>query len=445
MLAGAPTTGASKNQMQFAQTITAVGDIYLAKPLRTETDACFQEAARLFRAANVRFGNVETLLHDYDSPPAAQVPGSWAAAPVELAREIEWLGVSLAALAHNHSGDYGAGGMQSTRDALDALNIVCAGTGINLASARAPHYVDAQGGRCAIISATSSFMPHAQAGHQRSDAMGRPGVNRLRFETVYEIDQPAFAELSRIAAALPLRSSSGHREMPMRPARPAGEIDLLGLRFTPSDKFSVRSWCDPADLAEICASVTEARGHADRVIVSIHSHEYDTIREEPAAFLAEFCRAAVDAGADMVVGHGPHILRGIEIYRGRPILYSLGAFIFQPYLFPQQPADFFEALGLDSHADLTGAYERRRKSGGFFADREFWDSAIAHCAFSPAGSQLVLHPVDLWSDDPSAIGIPRLVDGERGLTILARVAARSRPFACELAIDEATCTASISF
>jgi hypothetical protein len=62
--------------MQAVQTFSAVGDIYLAKILRSESDAGFLEAVRLFRSANARFGNVETLLHDYDSPPAAQVPGS---------------------------------------------------------------------------------------------------------------------------------------------------------------------------------------------------------------------------------------------------------------------------------------------------------------------------------------------------------------------------------
>jgi hypothetical protein len=43
--------------------------------------------------------------------------------------------------------------------------------------------------------------------------------------------------------------------------------------------------------------------------------------------LRKFARAVIDAGADAVVGHGPHVLRGIEFYRGRPIAYSLGNFV----------------------------------------------------------------------------------------------------------------------
>ena len=40
-----------------------------------------------------------------------------------------------------------------------------------------------------------------------------------------------------------------------------------------------------------------------------------------------WARAVIDAGADAVVGHGPHVLRGMEFYRGRPIVYSLGNFL----------------------------------------------------------------------------------------------------------------------
>lgn len=49
----------------------------------------------------------------------------------------------------------------------------------------------------------------------------------------------------------------------------------------------------------------------------------------------------IDAAADVVVGHGPHVLRGIEVYKGRPIFYSLANFIFENDLSPQTAMSFW--------------------------------------------------------------------------------------------------------
>ena len=53
----------------------------------------------------------------------------------------------------------------------------------------------------------------------------------------------------------------------------------------------------------------------------------ESLGSEPRGDLRRWARAVIDAGADAVVGHGPHVLRGIEFYRGRPIAYSLGNFL----------------------------------------------------------------------------------------------------------------------
>lgn len=92
------------------------------------------------------------------------------------------------------------------------------------------------------------------------------------------------------------------------------------------------------DTAGAAALVKKARQNADIVIVSFHggAEGSDALRARDAAevFLGEsrgnvvrFSRAVVDAGADLVLGHGPHVLRGVECYRGRLIAYSLGNFV----------------------------------------------------------------------------------------------------------------------
>ena len=75
----------------------------------------------------------------------------------------------------------------------------------------------------------------------------------------------------------------------------------------------------------------EGRRQADWILVSFHSHEYGyaslvgakTHNElsEPADFVRAFARSAIDAGADMFVGHGSHTPLGIEFYKGKPIFY----------------------------------------------------------------------------------------------------------------------------
>ena len=61
----------------------------------------------------------------------------------------------------------------------------------------------------------------------------------------------------------------------------------------------------------------------------------------------------VDAGADMFVGHGPHVLRGVEIYKGKPILYSLGDFIFQNETLLRLPSENYETYDLGATATST--------------------------------------------------------------------------------------------
>jgi poly-gamma-glutamate capsule biosynthesis protein CapA/YwtB (metallophosphatase superfamily) len=94
---------------------------------------------------------------------------------------------------------------------------------------------------------------------------------------------------------------------------------------------------DLRDTAEAVRIVREAKVEADLVVVSVHGGAEGADRQHVPAgreeFLGEdrgdlraFARAVVDAGADLVVGHGPHVLRGMEIVKGRLVAYSLGNF-----------------------------------------------------------------------------------------------------------------------
>jgi len=94
--------------------------------------------------------------------------------------------------------------------------------------------------------------------------------------------------------------------------------ELPGTFYTPIDTSDHRA-------AELIALVSETARHATVLIVSLHwgpNWGYDPPREHVL-----FARTLIDAGAAIVFGHSPHVFRGVEIYKGKPILYSAGDFI----------------------------------------------------------------------------------------------------------------------
>lgn len=96
----------------------------------------------------------------------------------------------------------------------------------------------------------------------------------------------------------------------------------------------------PRDLSRHREQIAAVKNKCDLLIVSYHwGQEY---WEHPSERQKQVGRAAVEAGADLVLGHHPHVLEGIEIYRGRPILYSMGNFIFDQRQGPRMESAIFQ-------------------------------------------------------------------------------------------------------
>ncbi len=192
---------------------------------------------------------------------------------------------------------------------------------------------------------------------------------------------------------------------------------------------------------EIAAVVKSAATLADHVIVTIHAHESGRAGiTEPAQFLPTFARAMVDAGADLFVGHGPHVLRGIEVYKGKAILYSLGDFIFQNETLLRYPSDNYEEQTLGAGAQPNDYLNRRYNfdKSGFPANRLIWESVVAMPRFD--GGRLVelaLHPIGLGFGAPrQERGRPMLADAPLAAKILDDVARLSTPFGTRLTVRD---------
>ncbi len=395
-------------EMSFALT----GDSIITRRLSVYSEPAFTRIVELVRNADVAFTNLEMLFHDYEPYAMSASGGTYMRAEPALVKELVWAGFDLVARANNHSGDYGVLGMNLTTRYVAEAGLVQAGVGQSLAEAREAKFLETPKGRVALISVASTFPDHSRAGRTRGDMPARPGLNPLRFETITTVTPERLETLKQIAG-----------EINGRPVTATGDsYTFFGRRFTTGKQPGVRTEPNKEDLAEIAAVVKSAAGLSDYTIVTIHAHEGGRDRVLPADFLVTFARAMVDAGADMLVGHGPHVLRGVEIYKGKPILYSLGDFIFQNETLLRLPAENYEPfdLGADSHVnDFNDARYNFDKSG-FPADRMIWEAVVATPKFR--GDQLIelaLHPITLgFGQSRSVRGRPMFADGDLGQKIL---------------------------
>src|SRR5262249_37303786 len=160
------------------------------------------------------------------------------------------------------------------------------------------------------------------------------------------------------------------------------------------------------DVKRICAAIAMARGESRVVVASIHAHEARKKHELSDLFIQPFAHACIDAGADVYFSSGPHVLRGIEIYKGKPIFYSLGNFFFQCEPPRSPPAEAFAASGLDGPPLDPLAFETKI---GFIKQRRYWQSVLPRVTFEAGKVAAVeLFPLELGFDEPAyRRGTPR--------------------------------------
>jgi poly-gamma-glutamate synthesis protein (capsule biosynthesis protein) len=330
--------------------------------------------------------------------------------------------------ANNHTTDWGVEGMLETNRILDKAGFVHAGSGQNLGEARAPAFFQTATGRIAMISAASSHSTLSRAAHTRPDIRGRPGLSFLRTTRTVTLDAATYAALKKATIAMQAsRTPPGEEEM-----------TFFGTRVRKGDANRAELRADERDVAEILQQVRSARHQADFVFVTIHAHEPGNWSETPPDFLEQFARATIDAGADMFLGHGPHQVRAIEIYKGRPIFYSLGNFLFQFETFGPQAADVYETYNLDPFRTTIGEFFDSLKGKGLeFKEDIWWESVIAKSTWEKGALKAIeLHPIDLGYGLPRAQkGTPRTASPALAKKVIERLARLSKAYGTVIRLE----------
>ncbi len=414
-------TAAPDSNFRFA----LAGDSIINRRISVYDEPGYLQMVDRIRTADAAFTNFETLVNDFEYPGAPVSGGTYMASPSWVIDELKWAGFRLFGIANNHSFDYGTEGLLNNIRHMRDAGVVYAGAGENLARARAPGYLDTKKGRVALIACASTFSILSPAGEQRPDMIGRPGLNPLRFKTIYTVEPAILASLRSLGGG-------GRAEGASQPNSPS-ELRFLGATFRSGDKAGVMTEPNAQDVKGITAEIRDARRQADWVVVSIHAHEgVPKHRELPAAFLVAFARASIDAGADLFVAHGPHVLRGIEIYKGKPIFYSLANFIFQNETIRFEPQESYDEFNLPLTASPADYYDARSAydTRGFPADKEYWQSVLAEAVFNEKRElqRIVLDPITLgFRESRTRRGRPVPASPEIAAMIIDRVTELSKP------------------
>ncbi len=249
----------------------AVGDV---APYREAPHTIFDLVRKPLSAADIAFCQCETNISERGSR-LPQARHTVLAHP-RTAEAIAGAGFNVVSFAGNHCMDWGREAFSDTISALRNQGIAVVGVGKNISDARSPAILTVKGSKVAFL-AYNTILPMGYWAEE-----GRPGCAPLRAWTVYEQiehDQPGTP--SRIHAF-------PHRE----------------------------------DLRLMTEDVKRARAQADLVIVSMHFGIH-FVPAVIAEYQRDMAHAAVDAGADLILGTHAHILKGVEIYEGKAIFYSL--------------------------------------------------------------------------------------------------------------------------
>jgi hypothetical protein len=182
---------------------------------------------------------------------------------------------------------------------------------------------------------------------------------------------------------------------------------------------------------------------ADFDIVSHHNSTSEGSRgQNPSTFVVDFARKAIDGGADMYVGHGWHTFLGIEIYKGKPILYGTGNFFIQTGYLTRVPADSYESYGYDMDKLTTLHPAIGNLHPGEDQEDWCWTALYQFKFVDRKVSEILLHPVEMGMDFSSGTGrlyrsigsgdhklidgTPRLAYGASGQEILRRLQQRCK-------------------
>lgn len=415
--------------------LCSVGDAILMELFPENYD--ISGIKNVLASADIRLFNLENVISDEAVFGSTYCGGTWLAAGEETLDEVLKFGFNGCSFANNHTMDYSYDGMINSIAALKKRNIPVCGAGESLEEAADYMLVGEKGKQAAVIALSSTFNDAARAGNPSPTVPARPGLNPLRFSTVYNINSEHMKALKEIAEATFIDGRRNRSRLGgYTPMPPEGCFGFGEYVFREAEEEGKITRVNPSDMARTVNGIKNALKETDTVIINIHSHEIPrTTDDEPDMFLVEFARKCIDAGASAVIGTGTHQLKAIEVYKGCPIFYSLGNFIFQTDIPGRMPEDFREKYKLAEGLTPAEMISARAKlgNGGLHADVNNFRSLMPFITFEEGKAKsITLYPLRL--DMKS--GLPALADENETAVIFDYMCEKNKNFNTEMKLDK---------
>ncbi|MDX0456111.1 capsule biosynthesis protein CapA [Sinorhizobium medicae] len=398
-------------------TLAVTGQSLIKHDIRDIPAPAFREVQSLLRQADLSFTNFEgTILGTHGGWP---LKGSFfGCSDPAVLDALGAIGFQALSLSNNHAFDLGPSGVLSTLEEVEKRGFLHAGLGRNAREVSRASIATINQRRIALVAMDGGpgpdFMYAADADENRPE---RPGVNRLRLSQVLEVDDVAFEQIRAVRdkigyTAIDLANDS----QPDDPPRldPQAEVAIARCVFKRSDRYGRGVRIDEVDMARNLAAIASAARDEALVIAYLHHHHWASDWYQLPEWVSGVAKRCIDAGASMFVSHGAPVLQPVEIYRGRPIFYSLGNFIF---------------------------HVRSEKSTWTAA--EVWESVVGVCSFASDNSliDISFHPVVIGGEDGLEDGVlerrlvPQLVTGDSAVRILGRLQEQSARLGAHIEIS----------
>jgi len=426
------------------------GGCIIDRRFSTSEDPRFLNLVEVVRGADLSYIHLEGVICEAGQPevyPAAEAGWTWRRMPAFFTEELRWAGYDFVSHASNHAMDYMYGGLYETWKVLNRAGIPFAGTGPSLDASRRPTYVDHAKTRLALISSTTSAPDWARAADPIRDDPSRPGVNQIRM--IYAMDADGLAEAKQTFRRMGWWvTEAGDGFM----VNPAGLHNTI-TRFTLRDARGTRNLADAGDVEANLAQIAEARSRADFVMFHLHNHEWDIDGglSVPPDFARDLAHAAIDAGADLFLAEGAHsLLRGIEIYKGKPVFYDPGDLFKDGNSKTRPLSEYYwmrgdaagtgkeEITTFDSrvHADKRKVPVPTYPTGGYNTGRVL-AVIVPVCRFDGRDlKEIRIHPAKHMKGSEMVNGLPGLVEGAEAEEVIDYLAELSAPFGTDLVCED---------